>query len=90
VDVNIRIEAARALSKLTDSSSQTILEALAKSEPSFRPGIAWALGKSEHLSIENFLKVLVDDDARRWVAYIIGMQDPQRHIHQIEALQLEV
>jgi hypothetical protein len=89
VDVTIRIEAARALAKLTDTSSQTILEALAQNDPSRRPGIAWALGKSEHLSIEDFLKALVDDDARRWVAYIIGMQDSQKHIHQIEALKLE-
>jgi hypothetical protein len=89
VDEGIRIEAARALAKLTDESSQRILNELAESDPSLRPGIAWALSKSDHLSIQDFLSALVDDDTRRWVAYIIGMQDQQKHIHQIETLKLE-
>lgn len=30
---------------------------------------------------------MVDDDARRWVAYIIGMQDQGEFIGQVEELR---
>jgi len=33
------------------------------------------------------LSLLVDDDARQWVAYIIGTQDQQRYIYEIEQLK---
>lgn len=35
------------------------------------------------------LKALVDDDARRWVAYILGMEKKPRTIQEIEALRLQ-
>ncbi|NOR78632.1 MAG: hypothetical protein GQ523_09485 [Methanophagales archaeon] len=33
------------------------------------------------------LSLLVDDDARQWAAYIIGTQDQQRYIYEIEELK---
>lgn len=87
VDEAIRIEATRALAKLTDLIPETILKEFSQRHPSFRPGIAWALSKSKRLSIDDYLELLVDTDARKWVAYIIGMQNEDKHIKQIEILK---
>jgi hypothetical protein len=52
-----------------------------------RAGIAWAVSKSRQFTIEQLLSGLVDDNARRWVAYIIGTQSQEDYISQIEALR---
>lgn len=89
VDEGVRIEAARALAKLATEFTQQVVEEFPKSEPSKRPGIAWALSKSARFSIEQLLSTLVDDDTRRWVAYIVGTQDQQGYVGQMEALRLK-
>jgi hypothetical protein len=89
VEEGVRIEAARALAKLATKFTQEIVTDFPRSEPSKRPGIAWALSKSSRFTIEQLLSTLVDDDARRWVAYIVGTQDQQNYISQIEALRLK-
>ena len=89
VEEEVRIEAARALAKLAAEFTPDIVEEFARSESSKRPGIAWALSKSTQFTVEQLLSTLVDDDARRWVAYIIGTQDQQSYINQIEALRLK-
>jgi len=89
VEEGVRIEAARALAKLGTMFTPEIVEEFPKSEPQKRPGIAWALSKSVQFTIEQLLGTLVDDDARRWVAYIVGTQDQQRYIREIEALRLK-
>jgi len=89
VEQGIRIEAARALAKLATEFTQEIMEEFPRSEPLKRPGIAWALSKADRFTVEQLLGTLVDDDARRWVAYIIGTQDQQNYISQIEALRLK-
>jgi len=89
VKEGIRIEAARALAKLGTMFTPEIVEEFPKSEPQKRPGIAWALSKSAQFTIEQLLGTLVDDDARRWVAYIVGTQDQQRYIREIETFRLK-
>jgi hypothetical protein len=89
VEEEVRIEAARALAKLAAEFTQEIVEEFARSEPSKRPGVAWALSKSAQFKVEQLLSTLVDDDARRWVAYIVGTQDRQDYISQIETLRLK-
>jgi len=89
VEEGIRNEAARALAKLATEFTQEIVEELPRSEPPKRPGVAWALSKSTRFTVEQLLRTLVDDNARRWVAYIIGTQDQQNYISQIEALRLQ-
>jgi len=89
VEEGIRVEAARALAKLGTMFTLEIVEEFPKSEPQKRPGIAWALSKSAQFTVEQLLGTLVDDNARRWVAYIVGTQDQQKYIHEIEALRLK-
>jgi HEAT repeat protein len=87
VEENIRIEAARALAKLARQFTPEIVNKLPEIDHSKRPGISWALSKAGKFSIGDILGLLTDEDARQWVAYIIGTQDPQRYIHEIEQLK---
>lgn len=89
VEDSIRVEAARALAKLAAEFTPEIVEELPRSAQWQRPGIAWALSKSSSFTVEQLLGTLVDDDLRRWVAYIIGTQNPQDYIDQMEALRLQ-
>jgi hypothetical protein len=36
--------------------------------------------------LQNGLEALVDEDARQWVAYILGTQDQQQFLNEIEQL----
>ncbi len=87
VDEDIRVEAARALAKLASQFAPDVVRQLPQSSPAKRPGIAWALSKSGKFTLPEMLDALVDDDARHWVAYILGTQDQQRFIHEIELLK---
>ncbi len=87
VDEGIRIEAARALAKLTSHFTGEIVDKFPRAAPDKRPGIAWALSKSGRFRLEDLLNALVDEDARHWVSYILGTQDQQKYIDQIEKLK---
>jgi len=89
VEEEIRIEAARALAKLATEFTGEIVGEFPRAEFAKRPGIAWALSKSALFTIEQLLSTLIDEDARHWVAYIIGTQDQHKYINQIEALRLK-
>lgn len=87
VDEGIRIEAARALAKLASQFTGEIVDEFPRAAPDKRPGIAWALSKSGRFKLEDLLKALVDEDTRHWVSYILGTQDQQKYIDQIEKLK---
>ena len=89
VDEGIRIEAARALAKLASRFTGEIVKEFPRAAPDKRPGIAWALSKSGKFKLEDLLNALVDEDARHWVSYILGTQDQQRYIDQIEKLKAQ-
>ena len=87
IEENIRIEAARALAKLARQFTPEIVNKFLEIDHSKRPGISWALSKAGKFRIGDMLGLLTDEDARQWAAYIIGTQDPQRYIHEIEQLK---
>jgi HEAT repeat protein len=87
IQENIRIEAARALAKLAVSYTPELVQRFPESATDKRPGIAWALSKSHQFTLEDLLGTLVDNDARHWVAYILGTQDQREYIHKIELLK---
>lgn len=89
VEDNIRIEATRALGKLAQRFTPEIIHEFPRVHPSKRPGISWALSKAGNFTIRDMLDSLVDDDARQWVAYIIGTQDQKRYIYEIEQLKIK-
>jgi HEAT repeat protein len=83
----VRIEAARALRKITAATDANVAARLPTAQGEQRAGIAWAVSRSGRVKVDELLPLLVDDDARRWVAYIIGTQDQQACIGQIEELR---
>ena len=88
VDEGMRVEAARALAKLASRFTPEIVDRFPYVTPDKRPGIAWALSKSRRFKVEDLLDILVDEDARHWVSYILGTQDQQRYIDEIEKLKV--
>jgi hypothetical protein len=87
VEENIQAEAARALAKLAQRFTPEILSRFPQVEGHKRPGISWALSKAGMFSVHEILNLLVDEDARAWVAYIIGTQAQAKYIHEIEELK---
>jgi hypothetical protein len=83
----IRIEAARALRKIAATTGANIAEKLPSAQDDQRAGIAWALSRSGHISVTELLPLMVDDDARRWVAYILGTQNKDALVTQVEELR---
>lgn len=87
LEPEIKIEAARAVAKLARASLNDVLGAFPASSAEERQGIAWALSKAGGFDVSQLLPMLVDDDARRWVAYMIGTQDEGRMVPEIEKLK---
>jgi hypothetical protein len=83
----IRVEAARALRKIAVSTEANLVARLSAVQADQRAGIAWAASRSGRVKLDELLPLLVDDDTRRWVAYIIGTQDQQAWVSQIEQLR---
>ena len=87
VDLNIRIEAARALAKLAKRFTPEIIEIFKKVPQEAFPGISWALSKAGSFSVPDMINLLSNDDARRWVAYMLGTQEQEKYIYEIEQLK---
>jgi len=82
----IRIEAARALRKIAATGANVVAR-LGAAQEDQRAGIAWAVSRSGCVRIDDVLPLLADDNARGWVAYILGTQDQQACVGQIEQLR---
>ena len=87
VDEGIRTEAARSLARLASRFTGDLLAKLPNATPTQRPGLAWALSRGGQFKVQDVLACLVDEDARQWTAYVLGMQDQQQFIADIEAVR---
>lgn len=87
VDESIRIEAARALAKLTKNYSVDILKKFTTATSVEKPGVAWALGKSSSITLDQLLNSIQDLDSKEWVSYIIGTQGEEKYIAEIEKIK---
>jgi hypothetical protein len=87
VDKDIRAEAARAMAKLNELFAQETVKLMPASNDSQRAGISWSLSKSGNFTVHDLLTVMSNDDARKWIAWIIGTQKEQKYISQIEELR---
>ncbi len=86
LEIVIKIEAARALAKLARKHLGDVLGVFPQGTLEQRPGIAWALSKAGGFKIAQLLPALLDEDARQWVAYIIGTQNREAMLPDIEGL----
>lgn len=89
VDLAIRTEAARALAKLARQYSDSILKSFPTTAVGHRDGIAWALARAGDFSIADLLPLRTDEDARQWIAYMIGHQPPEHFTAEIASLEAE-
>jgi hypothetical protein len=87
VEKDVRIEAARAMVKLNERFPKDTVKLLPGSNEAQRAGISWSLSKSGNFTIHDLLSVMVDDEAKKWVAWIIGTQKEERYISEIEELK---
>jgi hypothetical protein len=87
LETTIKIEAARAIAKLARGSLGDVLAAFPPSSGEERPGIAWALSMAGGFNVSQVLPMMIDDDARRWVAYMVGTQEEGRMVPEIEKLK---
>lgn len=86
LETEVKIEAARALANLGHRYRADLVRAFPGAAPEQRPGVAWALSKAGGITIADLLGALVDDDARHWVAYMLGTQDPALLVAEVEDL----
>lgn len=86
-ELGIRIEAARALVKLNEKFAQDAIQLIPESKEVERAGIAWALSKSGNFTVQDLIAVMVDEEARKWISWIIGTQKEKDFIGQIEELK---
>jgi len=87
VEEGIRVEAARALAKFGDKFTKEIIRFLPRSNENERAGVAWALSKSGNFVIGDLIPAMIDNEARKWVAWIIGTQKEAKYIDHIEQLK---
>jgi hypothetical protein len=87
VDETIRVEAARALAKLAVRCTPEILDEFKEAAPESLPGISWALSKAGQFSLMAMSQLLVSEDTRQWAAYVIGTQNQEKYIREIELLR---
>ncbi|MBI4849634.1 MAG: HEAT repeat domain-containing protein [Nitrospirae bacterium] len=83
----IRIEAVRALRKISEIETGNIISKLPSSKEDQRAGIAWSISRSGNVVVDDLSRIMVDNDARRWVAYILGMQNQEVYLDKIESLR---
>ena len=86
LDTVIKVEAARALAKLARRHLHDVIQAFPTATEIERPGIAWALSKAGGFGVNELLPVLSNEDARQWFAYIVGTQDRDTMLPEIEVL----
>lgn len=85
-DTAIKVEAARALLKITPSQIEQIIAIMKAGDPAKREGIAWALAKAGGFNVHDLLGNSPDDNLRRWVSYILGYGKSKFLEAQIEKL----
>lgn len=69
--MDIRIEAARALLRISEPQIPHLIELLKSGDRTKRDGLAWVLARTGKFDPSQVLTE-ADDDLRRWVSYVLG------------------
>jgi HEAT repeat protein len=85
----IRIEAARALSKIAHDHLDSVLNAYSMTNELLRPGVAWAISKQSEIQLDDLLHHTPANslDARQWTAFILGSVKSEQVIGDIERVR---
>jgi hypothetical protein len=87
VEKDIKVEAARALAKLNERFTDATLKLMPASNEIQRAGISWSLSKTGNFTVQDLMPLMTDEEAKKWVAWILGTQKEQKYISQIEELK---
>ena len=87
VDKDIRVEAARALAKLNERFTEATLKLMPSSNELQRAGISWSLSKAGNFTVQDLINIMTDEEAKKWVAWILGTQKEHKYISEIEELK---
>ncbi|MCL5772309.1 MAG: HEAT repeat domain-containing protein [Actinobacteria bacterium] len=87
VDEDIKIEAARALSKLALDNTNILMKKFGSANENEKPGIAWAIARKRKFKVEDLFLYLDNNDSRKWISYILGFNSEKEYINQIEKLK---
>ncbi len=85
MDVEVKKEAARALlqlcRKIQRPISNKIFEEFKLSSSERREGLSWVIGKmlkdEKETYFRGILDLVIDEESKIWVSYILGIQDPE-------------
>lgn len=69
---DIKVEAARALLKIAPDRIPLLIDLIKNSPENRRDGLAWVLAKIGNFNPSEIVNNPIDDNLRRWAAYIIG------------------
>lgn len=70
-NLEIKIEAARALLRIAEPQVPHLVDILRTSDPAKRDGISWALARTGKFKPDAIVAG-ADDNLRRWISYIVG------------------
>lgn len=87
INLDIRAESARSLFRLAGTYGKDIIKYFPKGSEDARAGISWALSKSGNFSVKDLIDMMNDENARKWIAWVIGSQKQESFITQIEDLK---
>ncbi|MGE0128446.1 MAG: HEAT repeat domain-containing protein [Blastocatellales bacterium] len=83
--LEIKVEAARALLRITDPQIPYLVDLLQASDAAKRDGISWALARTGKFKPADVVTG-ADDNLRRWISYIIGYGRDKFDQADIEAI----
>ena len=85
-NLDIKVEAARALLKIASDRIPLLLDLIRTSPESRRDGLAWVLARNGDFDPSEIIKNQEDDNLRRWAAYILGYGRDQFLEASVEAV----
>ena len=86
----IRVEAARALTKLARAHRSGMVDLFQAVADGARPAVAFALRTSASATVGELKRAMKTDDMRQWIAYVIGTGESVDEIEKLKALDPQV
>jgi len=86
----IRVEAARALTKLARAHRSGVLDLFVSVADEARPAVAFALRTGAAATVDDLARAMKSDDMRQWIAYVIGTGQSVDEIEKLKSLDGQV
>jgi HEAT repeat protein len=84
--LDIRVEAARALLRISTNQVPLLIEQLRNAAPSSRDGIAWVLARTSNVEPVALMNEASDANLRAWISYVIGLDKKKFSEEDLKAI----